>query len=144
MVALTLYVMFTSFGSAPEVIIVGVLVGPLTFMFVIPLRLARNKSQASRLAGSETTSNIEEGMANVLAVQSMGGNKRESERFANASNESFRKFRAEVLVKLLFGHAGSLAFLTGQIILFGHRRLCHRRHIYRWRLLRAVLLLLRT
>ena len=119
MVALTLYVMFTSFGSAPEVIIVGVLVGPLTFMFVIPFaRLARNKSQASRLAGSETTSNIEEGMANVLAVQSMGGNKRESERFANASNESFRKFRAEVLVKLLFGHAGSLAFLTGQIIFF--------------------------
>ena len=119
MVALTLYVMFTSFGSAPEVIIVGVLVGPLTFLFVVPFaRLARNKSQASRIAGSETTSNIEEGMANVLAVQSLGGNKRESERFAKASNDSFRKFRAEALVKLLFGHAGSLAFLTGQILFF--------------------------
>lgn len=119
MICLTLYVMFTSFGSAPEVIAVGILVGPLTFLFVIPFaRLARRKSQASRLAGSETTSNIEEGMANVLAVQSLGGNKRESERFAAASNESFRKFRSETLVKLLFGHAGSMAFLTGQIVFF--------------------------
>jgi ABC-type multidrug transport system fused ATPase/permease subunit len=119
MVALTLYVMFTSFGSAPEVIVVGVLVGPLTFLFVIPFaRLAREKSQASRLAGSETTSNIEEGMANVLAVQSLGGNKRESDRFAKASDDSFRKFRAEALIKLLFGHAGSMAFLIGQIVFF--------------------------
>ena len=99
MVALTLYVMFTSFGSAPEVIVVGVLVGPLTFLFVIPFaRLAREKSRASRLAGSETTSNIEEGMANVLAVQSLGGNKRESERFSKASDDSFRKFRAEYFI----------------------------------------------
>ncbi len=119
MVALTLYVMFTSFGSAPEVIAVGVLVGPLTFLFVIPFaRIARDKSQASRLAGSETTSNIEEGMANVLAVQSLGGNKRESDRFAKASDDSFRKFRAEALIKLLFGHAGSMAFLIGQIVFF--------------------------
>ena len=57
-------------------------------------------------------------MANVLAVQSLGSNKRESQRFAEASSESFRRFRAEALIKLLFGHAGSLAFLTGQIIFF--------------------------
>ena len=119
MIVLTIYIMFESFGSAPEVIAVGILVGPLTFLFVIPFaRLARRRSQASRLSGSQTTSNIEEGMANVLAVQSLGGNKRESERFAAASDESFRRFRAETLVKLLFGHAGSIAFLTGQIIFF--------------------------
>ena len=119
MIALTIYVMFESFGSAPEVIIVGIMVGPLTFLFVIPFaRLARRRSQASRLSGAQTTSNIEEGMANVLAVQSLGSNKRESQRFAEASSESFRRFRAEALIKLLFGHAGSLAFLTGQIIFF--------------------------
>ena len=119
MIALTIYVMFESFGSAPEVIIVGIMVGPLTFLFVIPFaRLARKRSQASRLSGAQTTSNIEEGMANVLAVQSLGSNKRESQRFAEASSESFRRFRAEALIKLLFGHAGSLAFLTGQIIFF--------------------------
>ena len=57
-------------------------------------------------------------MANVLAVQSLGGNKRESERFSKASDDSFRKFHAETLIKMLFGHAGSMAFLIGQIIFF--------------------------
>ena len=119
MVAITLYIMLTSFGSAPEVVVVGILVGPLTFLFVIPFaRLARRRSQASRASGSQTTSNIEEGMSNVLAIQSLGGNKRESQRFADASNESFRRFRAESLVKLLYQHAGALSFMIGQIIFF--------------------------
>ena len=119
MITLTLYIMFTSFGSAPEVIMVGILVGPMTFLFVIPFsRLARRRSQASRISGAQTTSNIEEGMSNVLAIQSLGGNKRESRRFADASNESFRRFRAEALVKLLYGHAGALSFMIGQIIFF--------------------------
>ena len=119
MVALTLYIMFTSFGSAPEVIIVGILVGPMTFLFVIPFaRLARQRSQASRISGAQTTSNIEEGMSNVLAIQSLGGNKRESKRFAEDSSESFRRFRAEAIVKLIYQHAGALSFMIGQIIYF--------------------------
>jgi len=119
MIALTLYIMFTSFGSAPEVIAVGILVGPMTFLFVIPFaRLARRRSQASRVSGAQTTSNIEEGMSNVLAIQSLGGNKRESQRFADASNESFRRFRAETFVTLLYQHAGALSFMIGQIIFF--------------------------
>jgi len=119
MVCITLGIMLTSFGSAPDVIIAGILVGPLTFLFVTPLaRIARRRSEASRSAGSKTTSNIEEGMSNVLAVQSLGGNKQESKRFNNASNESFRRFRAEVIIKLVIGVAGNLAFLSGQIIFF--------------------------
>lgn len=119
MVALTLYIMFTSFGNAPEMIMVGILVGPMTFLFVIPFaRLARRRSQASRVSGAQTTSNIEEGMSNVLAIQSLGGNKRESKRFADASNESFRRFRAEAIVKLVYQHAGALSFMIGQIIFF--------------------------
>ncbi len=119
MVAIVLSIMFTSFGSAPEVIVLGILVGPLTFVFVLPFAsIARRRSQASRISGSQTTSNIEEGMSNVLAIQSLGGNKQESQRFADASNESFRRFRAESFVKLIYQQAGSLAFLTGQIIFF--------------------------
>ena len=119
MVALTLYIMFTSFGNAPEVIVVGILVGPVTFLFVVPFaRMTRRRSQASRASGSNTTSNIEEGMSNVLAVQSLGGNKREGERFSQASAESFKRFRSETLIKLITGRFGSLAFLTGQIIFF--------------------------
>jgi len=119
MIALTLYVMITSFGTAPEIIIVGILVGPMTFLFVTPFaRLARRRSQASRASGAQTTSNIEEGMSNVLAIQSLGGNKRESQRFADASNESFKRFRSEALIKLIYGHAGALSFMIGQIIYF--------------------------
>jgi ABC-type multidrug transport system fused ATPase/permease subunit len=118
-VTLTLGIMLTSFGAAPDVIVAGILVGPLTFLFVTPFaRLARRRSEASRFAGSKTTSNIEEGMSNVLAVQSLGGNKQESKRFNNASSESFKRFRSEVLVKLGIRVIGGLAFITGQIIFF--------------------------
>ncbi len=59
-VALTLGIMLTSFDAAPDVIVAGILVGPLTFLFVTPFaRLARRRSEASRFAGSKTTSNIE-------------------------------------------------------------------------------------
>ena len=45
-------VMLTSFGAAPDVIVTGILVGPLTFLFVTPFaRLARRRSEASRRAG---------------------------------------------------------------------------------------------
>jgi len=119
LVAITLGIMFTTYGNAPEVIVVGLLVGPMTFLFAIPFaRLVRRRSQASRVAGSNTTSNIEEGMNNVLAVQSLGGNKQESQRFNDASNESFKRFRGLVIAQLLLGGSATLAFLTGQIIFF--------------------------
>ncbi|MEL7185143.1 MAG: ABC transporter ATP-binding protein [Pseudomonadota bacterium] len=119
MVSLTLAVMLTSFGAAPDVIVTGILVGPLTFLFVTPFaRLARRRSEASRRAGSTTTSNIEEGMSNVLAVQSLGGNAQESKRFHLASSESFRRFRSEIFVKLGIRVIGGLAFITGQIVFF--------------------------
>lgn len=118
-IALTLGIMLTSFGAAPDVIIAGILVGPVTFLFVTPFaRIFRRRSEASRFAGSKTTSNIEEGMSNVLAVQSLGGNKQESKRFNIASTESFRRFRSEVLIKLGIRVVGGLAFITGQIIFF--------------------------
>ena len=118
-IAIVLGIMITSFGAAPDVIVVGLLVGPLAFLFVTPLaRVFRRRSQASRLAGSNTTSNIEEGMSNVLAVQSLGGNKQESKRFNIASTESFKRFRSEIFVKLGTRVVGGLAFITGQIIFF--------------------------
>ena len=115
----SLAIMLTSFGSTPEVIILAFFIGPLAFLFVSPFTgIVRRRSQASRYAGSRTTSNIEEGMSNVLAVQSLGGNKQESRRFSDASNESFRRFRSESFMKLLIGQAATLAFLVGQILFF--------------------------
>jgi len=117
--SIALVVLITSFGGAPEVIVMGFFIGPLAFLFASPFtKILRRRSRASRVAGSATTSNIEEGMSNVLAVQSLGGNQQESKRFSNASNESFRRFRAEEFIRLVIGRMASLAFLTGQILFF--------------------------
>ena len=111
--------MFTYFGAAPEVILLAALSLPIMLVFVVPFaRMARRRSQASRASGANTTSNIEEGMSNVLAIQSLGGNKRERQRFRKASEESFRRFRIESFLKLTYGQAGSLAFMLGQVLFF--------------------------
>ena len=118
-VVISLYMMVTNYGNAPEVIVVGLAAFPITLLLVLPLaRVARRRSQASRAAGSSTTSNIEEGMSNVLAVQSLGGNKRESRRFSQASGESFKRFRTESFVILSYNQLYSLSLLLGQVVFF--------------------------
>ena len=118
-ITISAMIMYTYFGSAPEVIVLAALSLPIMLVFVVPFaRMARRRSQASRASGSNTTSNIEEGMSNVLAVQSLGGNKREGQRFRNVSEESFRRFRIESFLKLTYGQAGSLAFMLGQVLFF--------------------------
>jgi ABC-type multidrug transport system fused ATPase/permease subunit len=119
LLAMTIGIMLTSYGHAPAVIIAGLMVAPLTFLLSTPVApLTRRLSTASRSTGSTTTSNIEEGMSNVLAVQSLGANKQESKRFSIASKESFRRFRNLVIARLLMGAGGTLAFLLGQIAFF--------------------------
>ncbi|MEL7185147.1 MAG: ABC transporter ATP-binding protein [Pseudomonadota bacterium] len=112
-------IMLTSYGSAPLVIVVGLSVAPLTFLLSIPAApLVRRVSAASRTSGSATTSNIEEGMSNILAIQSLGTNEQESRRFSNASAESFKRYRFLALARALMGIGGLLAFLIGQISFF--------------------------
>ena len=118
-VVITLSIMFTYFGAAPEVIVLGMLALPIVFLIELPFaRMARRRGQASRASGSSTTSNIEEGMSNVLAVQSLGGNEREGERFRKASEESFRRFRWEWFLVLTYRQAFSLALLLSQVVFF--------------------------
>jgi len=117
-----LYVMATSYGSAPEIIWLALLILPLQCLAILPFpRLLRRRSQASRAAGSATTGNIEEGMSNILAVQSLGGNKRERERFHNASMESFKRHLAQVFIQIILGvatraSAALLGFLAFYLI----------------------------
>ena len=118
-VVTSLVMMQVYYGAAPEVIALAVLACPFTLLCVLPFaRMARRRSQASRASGANTTSNIEEGMSNVLAVQSLGGNRREGERFRRASEESFSRFRRESLVKLLYQQVGTLAFMLSQVAFF--------------------------
>ena len=74
---LVIVVMSFNYGQAPEIVWLAICILPLQFVAMLPFpRAMRRRSQASRAAGSVTTGNIEEGMSNVLAVQSLGGNKR--------------------------------------------------------------------
>ncbi len=118
-VVITLSIMFTYFGAAPEVIVLGMLALPIVLLIELPFaRMARRRGQASRASGSSTTSNIEEGMSNVLAVQSLGGNEREGRRFRKASEESFRRFRWEWFLVLTYRQVFSLALLLSQVLFF--------------------------
>lgn len=110
-----LLVMSYSYGDAPEIVWIAMLMLPVQFIAMTPwARITRRRSQASRAAGSVTTGNIEEGMSNVLAVQSLGGNKQERKRFDKDSGESFRRYRAQVFVTILFRIcSGSASALLG-------------------------------
>ena len=108
--SLIIVVMSFNYGQAPEIVWLALCILPLQFIAMLPFpRAMRRRSQASRAAGSVTTGNIEEGMSNVLAVQSLGGNKRERQRFQGHSDESFKRYRAEVLVRVLYGVANGMA-----------------------------------
>jgi ABC-type multidrug transport system fused ATPase/permease subunit len=105
-----LAVMSYSYGDAPELIWLVLLMLPLQCVAMIPFsRPMRRRAQASRASGSVTTGNIEEGMSNVLAVQSLGGNKRERQRFGKDSSESFKRFRGQILIAIFQGIASKAA-----------------------------------
>ena len=119
MIVMTYSILSTSFSAASELIFIAFVVGASAYLLVAPLTgIVSRLSQASRLAGSNMTSNIEEGMSNLLVIQSLGGNKQESSRFDAISAESFKQFRFQIFAQLSMGKIGSLAFLAGQISFF--------------------------
>ena len=117
---LILFVMKSNYSQAPELIWLAICILPLQFIAMLPFpRLLRRRSQASRAAGSVTTGNVEEGMSNVLAVQSLGGNKREQARFRAQSAESFKRYRVETLTYILYRVAmGAAAGLLGLVAFY--------------------------
>ena len=114
-------------GVAPELVWIGFSAVGLTLLATSPLAgWARRASQASRASGSATTDEVEEGLKNVAAVQSLGGSDRQREQFAAASRESFRQslllvWVANVVewiaenVHLVFATAGFWVIFTGII-----------------------------
>ena len=112
-------------GVAPELVWIGLAAVGLTLAATSPLaRWARRISQASRASGSATTDELEEGLKNVAAVQSLGGAERQRRQFAAASRESFRQslllvWVANVVewiaenIHLVFATAGFWVIFTG-------------------------------
>ena len=79
-------------GVAPSLVWIGFSAVGLTLVATSPLaQWARRISQASRASGSATTDEIEEGLKNVAAVQSLGATDQQHKQFEEASRESFRQ-----------------------------------------------------
>jgi ABC-type multidrug transport system fused ATPase/permease subunit len=75
---------------------------PLGFLATLPFASRiRRRGEASRRAGATTASTLEEGLSNVLAVQSLGGHARERARFDRDSARSFAEYRGLVGVWIL-------------------------------------------
>lgn len=106
--------MHYSYGDViPELVWLAAATMPAAFLFTAPLAgWARSASQASRAAGAATTNRVEEGVANIAAVQSHGAEARSRRGFARASAESFRRFRHIVMVNIGIDAASGLAMLA--------------------------------
>lgn len=101
--------MRSAYPNSPEMIYFAGALFPIWLFISFPFsRVIRRRQQASRAAGAVTTSTIEEGMDNVLAVQSLGGNKKEKERFGGDSDESFKRYRGTVLIGVIVANLGGL------------------------------------
>ena len=101
--------MMSAFPHVPEVIWCAAAIFPIYILITGPFSSAmRRVQEKSRHSGSVTTSTIEEGMDNILAVQSLGGDDQERERFGEDSKESFKRFRFTVFVEILLANAQGL------------------------------------
>ena len=117
-----LYVMHYSFKDVPWLVIVGILSLPATFLTTLPFAgFMRRRVQASRASGSDTTGTIEEGMNNILAVQSLGGSRKQRQRFDRDSLESFGRYRgafaANVIVNMAVSFSGEAITLGATYII---------------------------
>ncbi len=101
---LTIGVLVVSFGNQPVIWGAGLALIPITALATLPFSTAyRNRGEASRRAGAETTGTIEEGVSQVLAVQSLGASDRARDRFDRDSEHSFGAFRSMIRTGLAAG-----------------------------------------
>ena len=102
--------MHSAYPGHPEIIYMTLTLIPLYLLATVFFSGAmRRRGQATRASGTITTSTIEEGMDNVLAVQSLGGNKKEKDRFDGDSKESFKRHRAVIILYIIMGQLRSLS-----------------------------------
>ncbi len=100
-ILLTTWIIWLTYGPQPHLLAASLAMIPAAFFGSLPLVASvRRGSQASREAGSKTTSTTEEGISNMLAVQSLGGEDRQRTRFDDDSWESFGQFRRLLLLQI--------------------------------------------
>ena len=103
------FIMLDAYPHLPIIAYGTIILFPLwVFISAFFSRIVRRRGQAARAAGSITTATIEEGMDNVLAVQSLGGNEGEQKRFSSDSKESFFRHRAVTILWIFIINLGGI------------------------------------
>ncbi len=120
-ILLMAWMLATLFGDDPWIVWSAMAVLPLTLLVTIPFSAVyRNRGERSRLAGSGTTSTLEEGVQNILAVQSLGAEALQRKRFDADSDRSFAEYRGMVRVVMGAIFVAVLAGGAAGIVLFLH------------------------
>ena len=101
------FTMLSAYPDSPMVVLLAVGAMPFYILVTTPFsRMIRRRAQATVAAGTVFVSTTEEGMDNIQAVQSLGANEIEKERFALTSANSFRRVRYEDLAQRLIKQLG--------------------------------------
>ena len=112
-----LVTLLSAYPDSPAVAVFAVGALPVYVLVIVPFsRMLRRRSQAVIAAQSAFTSNIEEGMDNMLAVQALGAQATERERFRQDSAESFKRIRFSGLA---FDVVGTFLEIATQVLVWG-------------------------
>ncbi len=120
-VLLTVAVLASVYGITSPVALLATLFLPMVLLITWPFAgLVRRSASHSRSAGSVAASTLEEGMSNITAVQSLGGERREHGRFDRDSAASFKAYRRYMAFVLLTIGVGIVlgAVLVGRVFLY--------------------------
>ncbi len=113
-ILMTVAILSLLFGDQPIFVASALAFLPLALFATLPFASAlRRDSGRSRKAGATATSTAEEGISNILAVQSLGGEDRQRERYEEDSWSAFSRYRA---VFRLAVYAIILAAIPGAFI----------------------------
>ena len=109
--------MLSAYPDSPMVVWLALGVMPVYVLVTLPFsRMIRHRAQATVAAGTVFTSATEEGMDNIQAVQSLGVNDLEKERFGLTSADAFRRERYEMLAN---GAIEGLGEFAGKVLYLG-------------------------
>ena len=102
MIFMTIFVLQAVFGSHPPIVWTAIAVLGISVVATVPFSGAlRRRASRTRKAGATATSTMEEGLTNILAVQSLGGEERERSRFDRDSWASFGRYRSQLAIGML-------------------------------------------
>jgi len=120
---ITMYqLQYTYGGVAPELVWIAWIMFPVVLFATLPMtRIIRRTNHNKRAAGAASTNAMEEAINNIGAVQSLGGMKHETRRFAERSAHQFWRERIALVIGVvlwlvisLFGE--SIGILVGYVV----------------------------